>query len=318
MLRSGYSTNHNLTVSGGTKHVTYYMGGSYFDQKGTVSNSGMTKYTFRGNLGVQLFPFLKLSSAFNANQNHYTNGMVGDDVGNRGNTAGGSLSSALLYPSYLPLRQADGSYTIFNSVPNPASYDDIQDKTKQNDYMLNFTADLNIWKNIITLKGVYGINQENMRRSTYVPSSIYFDRMYKSRGNIGSERRRNQTMEAMLQFSKKFADIIQVDALVGMGKYLEDYEGYSISYEDTNDLINEHNISSAAGKITPASYTGKNQKRSQFAKLSVDVLDRYVVAARSAATVRTSFSPTRNMRCFPRCRRPGKYPTNRSCAMSNG
>lgn len=95
---------------------------------------------------------------------------------------------------------------------------------------------------------MYGINQENMRRSTYVPSSIYFDRMYKSRGNIGSERRRNQTMEAMLQFSKKFADIIQVDALVGMGKYLEDYEGYSISYEDTNDLINEHNISSAAGK----------------------------------------------------------------------
>lgn len=299
VLRSGYSTNHNLTVSGGTKHVTYYMGGSYFDQKGTVSNSGMTKYTFRGNLGVQLFPFLKLSSAFNANQNHYTNGMVGDDVGNRGNTAGGSLSSALLYPSYLPLRQADGSYTIFNSVPNPASYDDIQDKTKQNDYMLNFTADLNIWKNIITLKGVYGINQENMRRSTYVPSSIYFDRMYKSRGNIGSERRRNQTMEAMLQFSKRFADIIQVDALVGMGKYLEDYEGYSISYEDTNDLINEHNISSAAGKITPASYTGKNQKRSQFAKLSVDLLDRYVVAATLRRDGTDKFFPNKKYALFP-------------------
>ena len=299
VLRSGYSTNHNLTVSGGTKHVTYYVGGSYFDQKGTVSNSGMTKYTFRGNLGVQLFPFLKLSSAFNANQNHYTNGMVGDDVGNRGNTAGGSLSSALLYPSYLPLRQADGSYTIFNSVPNPASYDDIQDKTKQNDYMLNFTADLNIWKNIITLKGVYGINQENMRRSTYVPSSIYFDRMYKSRGNIGSERRRNQTMEAMLQFSKKFADIIQVDALVGMGKYLEDYEGYSISYEDTNDLINEHNISSAAGKITPASYTGKNQKRSQFAKLSVDLLDRYVVAATLRRDGTDKFFPNKKYALFP-------------------
>lgn len=299
VLRSGYSTNHNLTVSGGTKHVTYYMGGSYFDQKGTVSNSGMTKYTFRGNLGVQLFPFLKLSSAFNANQNHYTNGMVGDDVDNRGNTAGGSLSSALLYPSYLPLRQADGSYTIFNSVPNPASYDDIQDKTKQNDYMLNFTADLNIWKNIITLKGVYGINQENMRRSTYVPSSIYFDRMYKSRGNIGSERRRNQTMEAMLQFSKKFADIIQIDALVGMGKYLEDYEGYSISYEDTNDLINEHNISSATGKITPASYTGKNQKRSQFAKLSVDVLDRYVVAATLRRDGTDKFFPNKKYALFP-------------------
>ena len=103
----------------------------------------------------------------------------------------------------------------------------------------------------------------------------------------------------MLQFSKRFADIIQVDALVGMGKYLEDYEGYSISYEDTNDLINEHNISSAAGKITPASYTGKNQKRSQFAKLSVDLLDRYVVAATLRRDGTDKFFPNKKYALFP-------------------
>ncbi len=73
-------------------------------------------------------------------------------------------------------------------------------------------------------------------------------------------------------------NIVQVDAMVGMGKYLESNEGYGISYEDTHDMINEHDISSAKGKIYPT-FTLKNEKRSQFFKISFDVLDKYVVSA---------------------------------------
>ena len=76
------------------------------------------------------------------------------------------------------------------------------------------------------------MNQENMRRSIFIPSDVYFSRMYKSRGNIQSERRLTQTLEAMLTFSKYMFNTVQVDALAGIGKYLESYEGYGISYEE--------------------------------------------------------------------------------------
>ena len=52
-------------------------------QQGTVSRSGMTKYSVHGNLGLDLFPFLNLTSVFNANQNTYDNGIIGTDTGNQ-------------------------------------------------------------------------------------------------------------------------------------------------------------------------------------------------------------------------------------------
>ena len=81
--------------------------------------------------------------------------MVGTDTGNRGDVAGSALTSALLYPPYLPLTQDDGSYTIFRSIPNPKAMEDIADKTKENGYNLNFTANLKLYKDILSVKGIY-------------------------------------------------------------------------------------------------------------------------------------------------------------------
>lgn len=299
VLKSGYITKHNLTISGGTSKIRYYLGGSYLDQEGTVLNSGMTKYTFRGNIGVDLFPFLNFTSAFNANQNTYSNCMVGTDTGNRGDVAGSALTSALLYPPYLPLTQDDGTYTIFRSIPNPKAMEDIADKTKENGYNLNFTAHLKLYKDILSVKGVYGMNQESMRRSIFIPSDVYFSRMYKSRGNIQSERRLTQTLEAMLTFSKYMFNTVQIDALAGIGKYLESYEGYGISYEDVHDAINEHDISSAKGKFYPTSHTAKNEKRSQFFKAGFDILDKYVITATLRRDGTDKFFPGNKYALFP-------------------
>ena len=108
------------------------------------------------------------------------------------------------------------------------------------------------------------MNQENVRRSTFIPSDVYFARMYKSRGKYFPQRRQTQTIEAMLSFSKYMFNIVQVDAMVGMGKYLESNEGYGISYEDTHDMINEHDISSAKGKDISNFHIEKREKISVF------------------------------------------------------
>lgn len=70
----------------------------------------------------------------------------------------------------------------------------------------------------------------------------------------------------MLTFSKYMFNTVQVDALAGIGKYLESYEGYGISYEDVHDAINEHDISSAKGKFYPTSHTRKMRRDRSFLK----------------------------------------------------
>lgn len=278
VLKDGSIHNHNLSVSGGTKHVKYYLSGQFYEQDGTVVNSGMNKITLHANINAQVLKFWNITATANVNKNNYLNSNTGADTGNRGALAASSLYAALILPPQIPEKQTDGSYTIYSNIPNPSSMAEISDRTTENGYNFNVSTTINLWKDYLKLKGMYGMNQENSLRTSYIPSTVYFDLVKKSRGNVSSQNRCNQTAEATLSFSKSFADIVTVDALLGMGIYNEDYYGYSVDYEGTIDVIRENDISSATGSILPNSYRGESEHRSQFLKASADILDRYVVA----------------------------------------
>jgi len=49
IFRSGAIQDHNLEVSGGTETASYLIGGGYFDQKGTIINTGFNRASFRVN-----------------------------------------------------------------------------------------------------------------------------------------------------------------------------------------------------------------------------------------------------------------------------
>ncbi|MGN0191768.1 MAG: SusC/RagA family TonB-linked outer membrane protein, partial [Candidatus Cryptobacteroides sp.] len=278
VLKNGYIHNHNLSVSGGTQYVKYYLSGQYFGQDGTVVNSGMTKLTLHANISASVFKFWNITASMNVNRNKYLNANTGADTGNRGSAGASALYASLIIPPYLPEKQEDGSYTIFSNIPNPSSMRDISDNTTENGYNFNVSTTFNLWKDYLKLKGIYGMNQENSLRNTYIPSTVYFDLVMKSRGNVSSQTRRYQTAEVMLSFSKDIAGVVNLDALLGMGLYKQDYYGYSVDYEDTIDVIREDDIASATGNVFPGSYRGENEHRSQFLKASADILDRYVVA----------------------------------------
>src|SRR6185295_12909886 len=50
VMRDGYTGQHNLSVSGGTRSTKYLLSGNYFDQKGIVKNSGFKRYSVRANV----------------------------------------------------------------------------------------------------------------------------------------------------------------------------------------------------------------------------------------------------------------------------
>src|SRR5665648_695993 len=278
VLRNGSIANHNIAVNGGSKLANYYVSGNYFNQSGSVSNSNMERYALRSNISFQLNPFIKLTSAINVNRNSYNNSTVGGTANGRGEQAMGALAAALTYPSNLPIKDENGNYTLFMNVPNPVAMEDILDKTATNGTYLNFSADFDLIKNMLAAKLLYGNNLENSRRTTFIPSYVYFDNMYKSRGNLGTDNRMNQTMEATLSFKKSFNDFLNMDAVVGMGKYKNNYDGMNVAYDGQHDAIQNDNLSSVTGVVSPGSYRSANEKRSQFIRANFDFLDRYVIA----------------------------------------
>ena len=278
VLKDGSISKHNITVQGGTKTLNYYLSGNYIQQFGTVSNSEMERFTLRSNVSAQLTSFLKLTTAFNINRNIYQNGTVGGASNGRGEQASGALSAALSYLPNMPVRDENGNYTLFKIIPNPVAMEDIQNESKNNGYNINFTVDVDIIKNMLAAKFLFGYNNENSERNVYIPSDIYFDQMYKSRGAVNRNERYNTTIEGTISFNKAFGENFRMDAVVGMGRYLNKYTGLGVSYTDNNDILANDNIGAAAGTFTPSSYRREDEKRSQFARASFDLFDKYVIA----------------------------------------
>lgn len=175
----------------------------------------------------------------------------------------------------------------------------MSDRTKTSGYYLNFAADVDIIKDMLSFRLMYGINKENANRNLYIPSDIYFMDMYKSRGHLGYVERRNQTMEGTLTFKKQFGDLLRVDAVVGMGRYTNDSNGLELDYEQINDHIAADKVEAAEGAFYPTSFRAADERRSQFARASVDLLDRYVVAATIRRDGTDKFFPGKKYAYFP-------------------
>lgn len=298
ILQPGHINNHSFTISGGTKYVKYYLGGNYYDQKGTVINSAMKRFTLRSNLTAQIFPFMKLTSIVNINSNNFTNSNA--DGGGAGGVGKDALQSALMFPPNYPVYDEEGNYKRYRTTANPAEMSMYNDNTKTMGYYVNFAADINLYKDILTLRALYGLNKETGKRQLYIPTSmLWYEVSGVSRGHIGDSERSDQTIEAMLSYSQNIKNIVRLDAVLGFGFYNDKGTSLEVDYKNANDNIAGDNIAAAEGPFTPTSSKWENAKRSQFGRLSVDVLDRYIVSATIRRDGTDKFFPSKKYAWFP-------------------
>lgn len=297
-FKPGYITNHNVSVSGGSQFIKYYLGLNYYKEDATVRNSDMERFALRTNVQVKLTNFLRFTTIANINQNNYNNSTNGGDNGNLNRQGGGAIFCAQSYPSYLPTYDANGSFTQFVNVPNPVALRSIRDYTKNSSWYVNFALDADIVKNMLTFRGVYGANNETGERDAYIPSDVYFGLQRKSRGNIVTNKRLDTTLEGFFNFNHTFGPV-DVSAMVGMGRYITSWNGLNLSYENANDLISSDNVEKADGPFYPSSNRAKNEKRSQFARASVDLFNKYVISGSVRRDGTDKFFPGKKYSWFP-------------------
>lgn len=298
ILRPGQINNHSVTLQGGTKYVRYYLAGNFYDQVGTVINSGMRRYTLRSNLSAQVFPFLRLTSILNINSNQFTNSNA--DGGGAGGVGKDALQSALMFPPNYSVFDEEGKYKRYRSTANPAEMDMYRDNTNTMGYYVNFAADLNIYKDIVTARAIYGMNRETAKRSLYIPTTMmWYEVAGVSRGHSGNSERSDQTIEAMINYNQSFSDIVRVEAVLGIGFYNQYGTSLEVDYKNANDNIGGDNIAAAEGPFTPTSSKWENARRSQFGRFSVDILDRYVISGTVRRDGTDKFFPGKKYAWFP-------------------
>ena len=78
--RVGKLQNYNMSVSGGNENSNYFISGNYADEQGILINTGMTRYTLRGNSDFKIGKRVKIGESIALTKlkvdsaAHYTNG----------------------------------------------------------------------------------------------------------------------------------------------------------------------------------------------------------------------------------------------------
>lgn len=112
MFQSNLRQEYNLSVSGGSDKLSYYLSASYLNDEGIIENSGFERISTRMNVDYQAKKWLKLG--VNLSYSNVTSRSPGDQDTDAATSSGNAFFVgnfiAPIYPMYV--RNADGSFNI--------------------------------------------------------------------------------------------------------------------------------------------------------------------------------------------------------------
>jgi len=195
ILRDGVQQSHQLSASGGTKNTTYYVSGSFFDEKGIQLKSDYKRYSFRTNFETRLNERLKIGLS----------ATVTNDVRNLMSNApyGNALSFS---PLILPY-DANGNFVAY---PNPREGNSTNPLLEyQPNQYVDERKKYRVFANIF---GAYKIAEGLSYRLNYGPdlnvsrSGLYNGTLAGSANNATVDNQQNfaYTLENILNYDKKF------------------------------------------------------------------------------------------------------------------
>ena len=85
VLGSGYQTNHQLGVSGGSENTTFNTSIGYFKERGIISNQDYERFSGRLNVDHRINDIFKIGASFlisNSVQNWGSNATIGEALAN--------------------------------------------------------------------------------------------------------------------------------------------------------------------------------------------------------------------------------------------
>ncbi|MFO7369749.1 MAG: TonB-dependent receptor [Bacteroidales bacterium] len=196
VTQTGIVQDHNVSVSGGTENMKYYVSGEYLDQKGVVKGYNYKRYSIRTNLDVNVTNYLEvgLSSFFTMHNRD----------GGRAN-----LLNAVAMSPYGRMYNEDGTYTQHpmrseTLWTNPMLNTTLDPERRAYNATLNGYTDLDfgkIWKPITGLKYKLnaGYTYAPQRENSYEGRSVYNMQGYARMFNRESQ---TWTLENILTYSK--------------------------------------------------------------------------------------------------------------------
>jgi len=237
VTQQGIITDNNVSVSGGSPDVKYFLSGDYTKEKGDIKGFQYNRVSVRSNIDINVTDFLTVgASMFYANNNY---------DGGRAN-----LLQAIAMSPYGKEYNADGTYTIYPMAPEQLYTNPLLGLTTQS---LNRSVNLNgIGYAEIKFGGVLkGLKYRLNAGYNYLPTRVdtyagRLDNVPLGSATATSSETTNYTIDNLLYYNRDFGK----NHIDFTGLYSSQQRQYFISSFGgsgyINDLLGYSNIGSGA------------------------------------------------------------------------
>ncbi len=285
--RTGFQTQHNISLTGGTDWTKYFVSLNYFRQNGMIKRNDLSRYTGRVNLEQKLTEWAKMG----VNMTISRNVMHGD---------GSAIVSAASFNPLIPVKDRDGAWGVNPQTSytyNPVAMLDVA-RDSEKDRMLG-TAFLELTPvKGLSLKAQFGVDRQAQTTGQYTPITMG----PQSRGNASMVKadKTDYTMDLTATYSNTWGEH-SFSAMAGYS-----FQRYTssrltgINSEFLSDIFGYNNLD-AGGAVRPQvhSYYNKREMASFFGRITYNYADRYLLTATMRADGSSVFAVNNRWGYFP-------------------
>lgn len=298
VMRNGYIIDQNVSVNGGTDKTRYFFSYNYYDNVGLLKNSDLKRHSIRMNLDQDFSSRLKAGIKFN-----YSNLTANStSVGAQGN-GDNMILNALRFGPDIPVKDENGEYTSSHNklINNPASFLDIEDKTRTERIFIAPTFELKLIDGL-SLRGVGGYDSQSSTRDFFVPVKAKNKVVPEGLVQLGYSKVTNISGEGFFNYEKTFNDIHRLSGVLGAGYYKTSTNGFYLAAKGFfTDAFGTSNVGIADEKDKEIvdSYRTERIKLSQFVRLNYSLMDKYIFTFTARRDGSSYFAENNKWGIFP-------------------
>lgn len=297
ILGNAFTTNHQISISGGGEKSTYNLSLGYLKQEGIVKTNNFDRYTARFQNDLQVFSFLKVGYS-----------IIGS-VNNSKDIDGGIFHQLYSAAPIVPVYYADGKYGDPNDFKvgnsntfNPqVTVDFFNQKSLNYRFSGNIYADVNFGRHL-TFHTSAGTDIGQNEGRNYLPqyTATLSQRNATSLLSIGRGETRNWLVENTLTFNNQFGDH---GLKVLLGQSAQSYKTYGFGATSQNvpngssgDLYlilgdpSTRSVNDGGSLNTVASY---------FGRINYSYKDKYLFTGSLRGDGSSKFSGSKRWGVFP-------------------
>ncbi|MEO9893469.1 TonB-dependent receptor [Aurantibacter sp.] len=225
IYRPGGVQNYQLSVSGGTENINYYLSGAIYDQEGVIENSDYNRYSITSNIDLKVSESVKIGASIFARSTE-RNGVITQEGGDASQT--GVVSGAYKFSPTQGLRDEDGDYTLSAvgyPIDNPyALATEFENENISDLFQGNLYAEIGIF-NGLTFKTTLGLSKIGTRTGQYYPTTVERGAGAGGEATLNVSRNTSFINENYLTYSKTFGEAHDLSIMAGYSFQKDRSEG---------------------------------------------------------------------------------------------